>query len=67
MDARARRFEGCRTFIGSGEAEHLMACRDQVLHDGGADESGCTGNKNTHENSLSWVMRASLFACGLSC
>ena len=37
-----------RALLRAGETEHLMAVGEQFLDDGGADETGRSGDENTH-------------------
>ena len=52
IDLGAGGRQGRRLFIRTAEAQHLMACRDQFLDDGGADESRGSSDKHAHEQSL---------------
>ena len=48
VDLRARRSQFLGGRIGAGEPEHLMACANEFLHDGRADEAGGTGDEYFH-------------------
>jgi hypothetical protein len=48
----ARGGEGGGLVVGSAEANHLMACRDQIRDDFRADIASSTSHKYAHEKSL---------------
>jgi hypothetical protein len=57
MDRSAGGGERLPTDIRAREAEHPMSFGDQFLNDSRAYESGCTGNKDAHEESLRFRRR----------
>jgi hypothetical protein len=48
MGLGAHRCECLRSGIGAGETEYLMARRDELADDGGADKSGRAGHEDAH-------------------
>jgi hypothetical protein len=50
MDLGAGGDEGLSARIGAGQAQDLVTCLNEVLHNSRADESGSTGDENTHSD-----------------
>ena len=42
--------EGLRPGFGARKAKHFVPCCNQFFYDLGTDESGSTGDKNTHDD-----------------
>ena len=48
----AGRFQSLRRFVGSGQADHLVAFSEQLGHDCGSDPARCAGDKDSHDGYL---------------
>jgi hypothetical protein len=60
MDLRAGRLDRGGRGVGAGQPDDLMAGADQLGDDGGTDEAGRTGDKNTRgRTALSSVSKRS--------
>ena len=54
--------------VRAGKAEHLMARAEELLNDGGTDETGSASDENTHDDfSCDLVSTAAFAAPWLTC